>query len=136
MEQPQILIVEDDFLIALDLDQALTAAGWDVRGVAGSQAEALGLAETCRPPYAVVDVHLAPGDGRVVAKELTGRYRTTVLMATAHCNDTTDFSNTGAVGCIPKPYSTVDMLRALHVLQEVRAGKVPSHLPDHMRMFS
>ena len=73
MAQARVLIVEDDMLIALDVEHALREAGYDVCGVATSEAEALELAERLRPEMAVVDISLGPGDGRVVAKTLCRR---------------------------------------------------------------
>ena len=67
MAQASVLIVEDDILIALDVEQSLLEAGFDVCGVATFEAEALELAERLRPDMAVVDISLGPGDGRVVA---------------------------------------------------------------------
>ncbi|HLZ84680.1 MAG TPA: hypothetical protein VKQ54_14030, partial [Caulobacteraceae bacterium] len=66
----RVLIVEDDPFIATDLEGALSAAGCEVCGVAASEGVALEMARATRPAFAVVDVHLSPGDGRVVAREL------------------------------------------------------------------
>jgi DNA-binding response OmpR family regulator len=98
-----VLTVEDEALIALDVEAALTDAGWDVCGVSASQSEALRLGEATKPAYAVVDMRLPAGDGRVMARELSQRFVTTVLMATAHCEDKADLAGTGALGCPPKP---------------------------------
>jgi len=132
----RVLIVEDDALIAWDLEETLVAAGCDVCGVAGSQSEALRLGEATRPPFAIVDVRLAPGDGRIVARELAQLYGTAVLLATAHCGDPGDLARTGAVGCLPKPYSTPDVLAALQAVRDIRLGRPPRVLPDHMLSFA
>ncbi len=82
MTRNTILIVEDDFLVALDVERQLTWAGYEVCGVAPSEAEALALAEKCRPDLAVVDISLDPGDGRNVARALSQKYGTAILFAT------------------------------------------------------
>ena len=132
MAPPSVLIVEDDPLVAMDVEYALADAGWDVCGVAASQHEALALALSARPRFAVVDVRLAPGDGRIVARELHRRYGTAVLLATAHCRDTTDLSRTGAVACLPKPFTADDVPLALIAIGQLREGKKLKSLPDHM----
>jgi CheY-like chemotaxis protein len=128
----RVLIVEDDPFIALALEAELLGAGCDVCGVEASQEGALRSAEIMRPPYAVVDVQLSPGDGRVVAKALFERYGTAVLLATAHCGDIADLARTGAAGCLPKPYWPQDVLPALAAARDMLDGRRPSTLPDHM----
>jgi DNA-binding response OmpR family regulator len=128
----RILIVEDDPFISTDLEGMLEAAGCEVCGVAASERVALKMAEATRPPFAVVDVRLSPGDGRVVAKELTERYDTVVLLATAHINDPKDLASTGAFGCLPKPYEMEDVIAALNVVRDLHDGRPVTRLPGHM----
>ena len=54
----QILVVEDDFLIAMELEQTLRRAGYQVV-VAARVAMALRLLQQVRPDAAVLDVNLA-----------------------------------------------------------------------------
>jgi DNA-binding response OmpR family regulator len=54
----QILVVEDEFLIAMDLAQTLRRAGYHVLGPAGSVRAALELLRHVRPDAAVLDVNL------------------------------------------------------------------------------
>jgi len=69
-----ILLVEDEFLIALDLERMLKAQGFAVR-TAHRSAEALAmLAAGLEPVGALVDLNLGRGDdGAVVADELAVR---------------------------------------------------------------
>lgn len=55
----QILVVEDEFLIALELEQVLHLAGYQVVGPATSVAMALELLRHVRPDAAILDVNLA-----------------------------------------------------------------------------
>jgi DNA-binding response OmpR family regulator len=128
----RVLIVEDDPFIAMDLEGVLSDAGCDVCGVAASEAEALRMGEATRPPFAVVDVRLSPGDGRVVARELCRQYATAVLMATAHSRESDNLAATGALACLPKPYSTDDVPAALQAVLELREGRPVSRFPSHM----
>jgi DNA-binding response OmpR family regulator len=56
---PQILVVEDEFLIAMELDITLRSAGYHVLGPAPNVSAALGLLRAERPDAAVLDVDLA-----------------------------------------------------------------------------
>ena len=58
-EAPLILLVEDEYLIALELEAVLRAAGYRVAGPAGDVSAALELLKTDRPDAAVLDVNLA-----------------------------------------------------------------------------
>jgi len=54
-----VLIVEDDFLIAMQTESALTDAGITVVGVASTAEEAVLLARQNKPVLAVMDIRLA-----------------------------------------------------------------------------
>ena len=58
-QRPRILVVEDEFLIAMELDITLRSAGYQVLGPAPNVSAALGLLRTERPDAAVLDVNLA-----------------------------------------------------------------------------
>jgi DNA-binding response OmpR family regulator len=53
-----ILVVEDEFFIALEIKTALTSAGFNVLGPAGSVDHALELLRDTKPDAAVLDVDL------------------------------------------------------------------------------
>jgi DNA-binding response OmpR family regulator len=53
-----VLVVEDDFLIAMDLETTLERRGWRVLGPAPSVKDALRILETERPDVALLDVNL------------------------------------------------------------------------------
>ncbi len=55
----RILVVEDEFLIAMELDFMLKTAGYQVLGPVPDVGAALGLLRAERPDAAVLDVNLA-----------------------------------------------------------------------------
>ena len=55
----RVLVVEDEFLVALHLEDLLTELGHQVVGPAGRINEALDLARSCEIDFAVLDVNLA-----------------------------------------------------------------------------
>ena len=60
----RILVVEDDYFVALELEHRLLDAGFDVVGIATTAEEALDKARSGNPDLAVMDIRLAgPRDG-------------------------------------------------------------------------
>jgi CheY-like chemotaxis protein len=79
----RILVVEDEALIAMDLQALLEDAGYRVIGPANSSAAALALIEADEPDVALLDVNLGRSDAFGVASILTER-KTQVIFLTGH----------------------------------------------------
>ena len=71
LENQLILIVEDDFLIAMDLAETFREAGAEVVGPAASVNEALELLSRHQISVAVLDVNLGKELSLAVAERLT-----------------------------------------------------------------
>jgi AmiR/NasT family two-component response regulator len=69
----RVLIVEDEFLIALDIEDALGELGCEIIGPAATVADAMRLIEATPPDVAVLDVRLADGSTGPIAEELRRR---------------------------------------------------------------
>ena len=69
----RVLIVEDDALLALDIAQQMSDAGFEVVGPATSVAKALRLVTEVGCDAAVLDVNLGIVTGAPVALELKAR---------------------------------------------------------------
>jgi DNA-binding NarL/FixJ family response regulator len=123
----RIVVVEDDFLVASEMENALRQAGFYVAGVASSAEKALQLAAAHRPALVVMDVHLiGKRDGVDAALELFGRYGIRCIFATAHHDPDTRARAYPAppLAWLSKPYamrSLVDVVR--QALVEVRRDK-------------
>ncbi len=119
----RILGVEDEVLIALELECLLEDLGHVSVGVAGCSADAIALGRSARPDVALVDIHLVDGPtGVEVARALSADPRTTVLFMTANAKRIPpDFA--GAVGVIAKPYSERTVASALNYVARCRAGR-------------
>ncbi len=71
--RPHILVVEDEALVALDIAQALTNAGFDVVGPANAVAHAIELIQDIGCDAAVLDINLGGETSEPVARELNDR---------------------------------------------------------------
>lgn len=58
MTPARILVVEDEFLVAIQIEAILRGAGWRVTGSAGTLAGAMSLARKSECDAAVLDVNL------------------------------------------------------------------------------
>jgi DNA-binding response OmpR family regulator len=68
-----VLVVEDEFLIAMDLTLLLERHGWEVLGPANTVKEALRLLDGERPTVALLDATLKNGTVALVAEALRAR---------------------------------------------------------------
>ena len=78
-----ILVVEDEFLIALEIKSVLTAAGFGVVGPAGSVDHALDLLRHSKPDAAVLDIDLGGERVTPVALQLKAMGVPFLLMSAA-----------------------------------------------------
>ncbi len=97
-----VLIVEDELLVALDLEDILTSGGFDVLGIVADLKGADGIQ---RPPVvALVDLNLRDGPtGNEVARALARQYGTRIIFVTANPAQITDPPET-AIGYVQKPF--------------------------------
>jgi len=83
----KILIVEDEAIVACELQARIAAFGHEVAGVAGSAEQALALAAQNPPDLVIMDIHLRGAmDGIQVAERLLGAEGPAVIFLTAHSN--------------------------------------------------
>lgn len=61
-EQPRVLIMEDEFIVALDLSDMAADLGFCVDGPFATLAEGVEAIATHRPDAAILDVQLADGE--------------------------------------------------------------------------
>ncbi len=104
----RILIIEDDLLIASQIEAALTEAGFDVIGVLTTGEEALQKAEAERPDLAIVDIRLAGDrDGVDTALELFRSHGIRCIFASAYSDQEARRRAEVAapLGWLQKPYT-------------------------------
>ena len=69
--RPSVLIVEDEAILAIDLELAFEDAGFEVVGPACDEDEALKLIDAHRPDFAALDWNLRSGTSARVAEALS-----------------------------------------------------------------
>ena len=112
-----VLIVEDEVLLAEELAFLVREAGLHEVGRAMSSAEAIALAGALTPDLALVDVHLTDGPtGVETARLIVEDCGAVVLFMTANVSRLPD-DYAGACGVISKPYSEHTVRRALAYLE-------------------
>ena len=113
----RVRIVEDEVLLATELEYLVAASGAEPVGHAMSSPEALAQAERLRPDLALVDVHLSDGPTGVdAARSMTEHCGAIVLFITANMKRLPD-DLAGACGVMSKPYSEHQIRMALAFLE-------------------
>lgn len=134
VEPMRVLIVEDQALVALEIEGMLGLAGHEAVAQADNLASAIRAAEDQNPDLALVDIQLAEGEsGLDVAAELKKR-GIPVLFATGNCP--TDQGRDVAIGCLHKPITDRTLAGAMEAAEAVLAGKQPPPLPPAMHLFA
>ena len=109
----RVLVVEDDFLVAGELEHCLTAAGFQVIGPAATAEEAIALAADGMPDLIIMDVRLAgPRDGVEAAIHIYKHFGVRSMFATAHSDRQTRARGQEAnpLGWVAKPYSPAGLV--------------------------
>lgn len=99
----RVLLVEDEFILALEYELLLQIEGHEIVGVAAHAETALALARAHKPNLAIVDVNLRDGaTGPEIAEYLIKALRVPVLFVTGSGGTLPDHLH-GAIGLLGKP---------------------------------
>jgi DNA-directed RNA polymerase specialized sigma24 family protein len=80
-----VLIIEDEPIIALDLESLVRDLGHDIAGVAATRDEAVALATSSKPGLVLADVRLADGSSGIdAASDILGAFDVPVIFITAY----------------------------------------------------
>lgn len=115
------MIVEDEALLALELEFEVEAAGHFVVGTAASRKAAFDILEQSKPDFAFVDVHLSDGPtGIDIGRRLAEKDVPFVFVTGNIKRIPEDF--VGAIGAIEKPYTMNGLQNALTYISAAVAG--------------
>jgi CheY-like chemotaxis protein len=116
----RVLIVEDERLIAIDLQRRLTRLGYTVVALAASGQEAIQKALTLHPDVVLMDIRLQGDmDGVEAAQKIQACAAIPVVFMTAYVDEETQqrVKATSSWGCLYKPFTPHQVQAALeHVL--------------------
>ncbi len=107
-----ILVVEDEFLIAMDAEQTLRSLGADDVRLAPSVREALEILTSFVPDAAVLDLNLGDGTAEDVAKALSA-LKVPFVFATGYSDNVTIPVPFKHVPVVHKPFSAEDLAAQL-----------------------
>jgi DNA-binding response OmpR family regulator len=117
----RVLIVEDEALLADELDYIVRRCGGETVGHAMTSGEAVRMAETLGPNLALVDVHLRDGPtGPKAARTMADHSGPLVLFLTANLKRLPQ-DMAGACGAMSKPFSEHAVRSALMFLHDCMA---------------
>lgn len=121
----RILIVEDEAIIALEIDAILTDTGHSVVGIARDVATALAIAAAQRPDLALVDLNLADtASGAIAARHLLEMYGVPVIFVSGNPTDCRRVGlQAGALGCLSKPFNDAELVQAIATARALIAGQ-------------
>ena len=112
MPRTNILIVEDEAIVAADLAGKLKRLGYGVVGVAAAGEDAVALADRHRPGLVLMDIRLeGTMDGVDAAQKIRALCDTPVIYLTAHSDAATlaRAKVTGPFGYVLKPFDMRDL---------------------------
>lgn len=122
MKKVNVLIVEDELLIAMDLSDQLETGGYEVLGPASTVAAALAVLNAQRPDACILDVNLRGEISAPVAERLKLE-NVPFLLSSAYGSDTLDvyeaFQGIANVGK-PAPAHLVSLIATLLEAAEKR----------------
>ena len=80
-----VLIIEDEPIIAMDIEELVASCGHRVVGVAATEGDAVAIAERCRPGLILADINLgAGGDGTSAVSRILRSHYAPVIFVTAY----------------------------------------------------
>lgn len=127
-----LLLVEDEPLVAFDNEHALSDAGFKIVATLDRVETALAaLARDTAIDLVLTDVSLADGSGVDVARAAHAA-GIPVLFVTGQCPPD---ARSLAQGCLAKPYGPRDLAAAIAAIEDQLDGKAPRRLPPGLTLF-
>src|SRR3989454_6161205 len=114
----QILVVEDESVVALDICKTLIALHYDVTAMASTVEEAIDQAASKRPDLVLMDIKLTGTmSGIEAAEEIQRRFNIPVIYLTAHSDSSTlqQAQITEPYGYCLKPFDEAELRVAIEM---------------------
>jgi CheY-like chemotaxis protein/DNA-directed RNA polymerase specialized sigma24 family protein len=127
-----VLIIEDESLIAFDLQSLVESLGHTVQGVARTRAEAISLAKKNKPGLVLADIKLADGSsGLDAVNDILRSFEVPVIFITAYPERFLTGTRPEPAFLITKPYqpATVSAVLSQALFFEQKAKRKVDHAP-------
>ena len=114
----KVLIVEDEAIVAYDIESRLRKVGYSVSATAATGEQALAKIEETSPDLILMDIRLQGNmDGIATAAQIRDRYKLPVIFLTAHADRATleRAKLTGPFSYLVKPIGNVNLANAIEV---------------------
>ncbi len=120
-----VLIIEDEPIIAMDLEELVAGCGHRVVGVASSETEAVQLAERHKPGLILADINLGlGGDGTAAVSRILSHHYAPVIFVTAYPERLLTGDTLEPAFVITKPFEPLTL--AIATYQAVSGGMKPA----------
>jgi len=128
-----ILVVEDEAIVAMEIEKILLGAGHHVVGIADDQREAVAIAKAAKPDMALIDMRLADGESGLDVATALGHLgvRSTFFTRTFPRQD----GNGVALGYLHKRFGDRGLLNSVEVIRALIDGTIPASLPPTLHIF-
>lgn len=137
-----ILIVEDEFVISMEIEKRLSLMGYRVAGSADTGAKAIELIKQNCPDLILMDIQIkGEMDGIETANEIRKKYRLPVIFLTAYSEDETleRAKLAEPYGYILKPFEQRDLKSAIEIAlyrhSTVKAEENLRESEERLRLF-
>lgn len=128
------MIVEDQALLAMELELVLGESGCDVVGCAMDKAGALEVVERERPDLALIDVNLLDGmTGPQIAQRVVSEYGCAVVFLTANPEQIPE-GFAGALGAVSKPFDEATIRAVVVFARQFIQHRTLGEAPRRFRM--
>ena len=128
------MIVEDQAILAMELELVLGDAGCDVVGCAMDTRSAFEIAERDWPLLALVDINLLDGlTGPQIAHRLVTEYGTAVVFLTANPEQIPE-GFAGALGAVSKPFDEQTIRSVVSFARQFILHRTVSEPPRRFRL--
>jgi two-component system, response regulator PdtaR len=113
-----LLIVEDEAIVAADIEDRVAKLGYKVAAVTDTGEEAIGLAKKLKPDLLLMDIILKSAmRGTEAARRISNELKIPVVYLTANADDQTFFAalDSGPFGYVLKPFQDRELQIAIEI---------------------
>ncbi len=138
MEKTNVLIVEDENIVAKDIQHSLKKLGYNVVGIASSGEKAIAIAAEQKPDIVLMDIMLqGEMSGIEAAKQLRDKLNLPVIYLTAYADESTlnKAKVTEPYGYIIKPFKEIDIHTSIEMAL-YKHGKITEMIKERDFLFS